>query len=174
MSHTDQSKTKSKQCSSVLKAFDDLQVLLLDQSTYDKLWSVLDANGNGIVSLAEIDNLAVYTYPILNHKPALMRAYKKTTANSDQGSTDEFVHKEDFQQLINNLFWYNRIYYTFSQIDADGDHRLSKDEFIYSFSLLKLSSSYKAKDVFETIDVNQGGVILFDEFCAWFDARVRV
>ena len=163
--------TKPKLSLKVLKSFDDLQVILSDQSTYDQLWSVLDANGNGIVSLAEIDNLAVYTYPILNHKPALMRAYKKTTANSTLGSSDEFVHKEDFAELIKNLFWYNRIYYTFHQIDADNDHRLSRDEFVCAFSILQLSASFKATAVFDSIDTNQGGVILFDEFCAWFDAN---
>ena len=36
----------------------------------------MDVNGNGGLSLAEIDKAIIELYPAFNHKPALMRAYK--------------------------------------------------------------------------------------------------
>ena len=143
-----------------------LDQLLAFPESFDRLWDKLDNNGNGIVSLAEIDAFAIYTYPLLNKKPALMRAYKKTV----ERDADEFVHKNEFLNLITNLFYFNRIYYVFNEIDTDGDHRIDLNEFKQSFSLLKLGRC-KAETVFKEIDTNNGGYILFDEFCQWFSSH---
>ena len=60
--------------------YDDLerkiQALAKDPAALAAEWRSLDFNGNGKVSLAEIDKFVVERYPLLNHKPALMRAYK--------------------------------------------------------------------------------------------------
>ena len=53
--------------------------LAADPARLHRAWNSLDYNGNGKVSLAEVDKWVVTRYPVLNHKPALMRAYKKTT-----------------------------------------------------------------------------------------------
>ena len=53
-----------------------IQALVNDHSTLAAEWKSLDFNGNNVVSLAEIDKWVVEHYPQLNHKPALMRAYK--------------------------------------------------------------------------------------------------
>jgi hypothetical protein len=51
-------------------------------------------NGNGIVSLAEIDRWVVDAFPILNNKPALMRAFK--TATLKEGDGDEWIERHEF------------------------------------------------------------------------------
>ena len=56
----------------------DFEAMVKDPIRLDQFWDILDVNGNNLVSLAEIDKLVVYTYPILNNKKALMRAYKQT------------------------------------------------------------------------------------------------
>ena len=61
--------------------------LLSDHVKLKELWTRLDFNGNGIVSLAELDKLMVEAYPVLNHKPALMRAFQKTTLRDGDGLT---------------------------------------------------------------------------------------
>jgi hypothetical protein len=58
------------------------------------MWSVLDVNGNGIVSLAEVDRWIVQTFPLLNHKPALMRAFVRTTKR--EGDGDDWVERHEF------------------------------------------------------------------------------
>ncbi len=51
----------------------------------------LDSNGNGRVSLAEIDKFVSEQYPILNNKPALMRTYKLTISPEGGGDGDDWV-----------------------------------------------------------------------------------
>merc|ERR1712139_417931 len=65
-----------------------IKALCGDKAGLRKMWGRLDYNGNGIVSLAEIDKWVLENYPLLNHKPALMRCYKATMEQKD-----EYVHR---------------------------------------------------------------------------------
>ena len=67
----------------------------------------MDNNGNGKVSLAEIDRLVVMKFPILNNKYALMRAYKYTTMV--EGDKDAWVERKEFGSLLKNLFFFNKV-----------------------------------------------------------------
>lgn len=151
--------------------FDTLRQEILDIiSTYEGikgLWKSLDFNGNNIVSLAEIDKFIVERFPLLNHKPALMRAYKKTTLKDGDG--DCWVEKKEFRALLSNLFYFNKLFQAFKLIDDDNDRRLDLKEFTDSCFLLGLNYSNKeAESEFNEIDQNKGGIVLFDEFCEWY------
>lgn len=50
-------------------------------------WEQIDYNGNGIVSLAEIDKWVVESYPKLNNKAALMRHTSRVTWTKTATST---------------------------------------------------------------------------------------
>ena len=67
----------------------------------------MDVNGNGIVSLAEVDRMVVNAFPILDHKPALMRAFKRTTLKEGDGDDwvqrHEFVKVRDFTRISSSL-----------------------------------------------------------------------
>ncbi|CAK8996186.1 unnamed protein product [Durusdinium trenchii] len=130
-----------------------------------------DFNGNNVVSLAEIDKMAVEQFPLLNHKPALMRAYKASFG--DEG--DEFIHKREFKILLANLFYFNKLFWLFDQVDQDHDRRMDIKEFTWCMSMcgLKLSQP-KLEAEFKKIDQNGGGIILFDEFCRHLDQAVRL
>eukprot|EP00913_Durusdinium_trenchii_P007330 g6890.t1 len=119
-----------------------------------------DFNGNNVVSLAEIDKMAVEQFPLLNHKPALMRAYKASFG--DEG--DEFIHKREFKILLANLFYFNKLFWLFDQVDQDHDRRMDIKEFTWCMSMcgLKLSQP-KLEAEFKKIDQNGGGIILFDD-----------
>merc|ERR1712203_1079114 len=160
----------------------DLVVQKKDMSQFDKLeskfksalgdkkqllkwWHELDFNGNNIVSLAEIDKWVVENYPLLNHKPALMRAYKKTIKD---GNGDDWVEKKEFKSLLGNLFYFNKIYWIFDQVDGD-DRRITFPEFRKALTVCGAQmSEQEARKTFGTVDKNGGGIILFDEFCAFF------
>lgn len=153
-----------------LQDFDDSEKKIKDtckdQESLRKMWKRLDFNGNNVVSLAEIDKFVIEQYPLLNHKPALMRAYKATIAN---GPHDGWVHKPEFKALLINLFYFNKLFWLFDIVDEDKDRRLGPAEFKWCMTICGLKwteAKYEAE--FHKLDVNRGGVILFDEFCSYF------
>ena len=56
-----------------------------DKDQLDAQWRSLDFNGNGIVSLAELDKWVVQSFPLLNNKAALRRAFIRTTTRDGDG-----------------------------------------------------------------------------------------
>lgn len=137
-----------------------------DNKGLNKLWRRIDFNGNNKVSLAEIDKWVVENYPLLNHKPALIRAQQATLKKYND--TDGFIEKKEFKALLVNLFYYNKLFWLFDQSDQDHDRRMDMKDFQFCCSLtgIKLSPT-KAKAEFGRIDRNGGGIILFDEFCQY-------
>ena len=104
------------------------------------LWARVDSNGNGNVSLAEIDLVVVARYPLLNNKPALMRAYKQTCL-ADGGDGDAWVEPKEFPMLLVNLFYFNKMFRLFADLDSDGDRRLDRAEFNRGLRFLDLDLS---------------------------------
>lgn len=140
-----------------------------DQAKLSKMWKRLDFNGNNIVSLAEVDKMVNEQFPLLNHKPALMRAFQATLR---AGNGDEWVQKHEFKMLLGNLFYFNKFFWLFDQVDEDHDRRMTLKEFQWCMSMcgVKMSQS-KSEAEFKKIDVNGGGIVLFDEFCRYFTDR---
>lgn len=133
-----------------------------------KLWSALDFNQNGHVSVAEVDKWLVTQYPLLNHKPAIMRSFQ-ATKNADgkqKGHGADYVQKKEFKLLIVNIFFYNKLFWLFDQADEGNDLRLDLSEFRWCLKLcgVRISPS-QTRAEFDKVDTNQGGQILFDEFC---------
>lgn len=147
------------------------------QADLKALWKRLDYNGNNVVSLAEIDKMVVEmvaggTWPAwLNNKPALMRAYKKTTLVDGDG--DDWVEKHEFHALLLNIVWFNKLWQVFSVMDG-GDRRIDVDEFTRSLSSMGLQlSPQEAAEEFKKMDTNGGGQVLFVEFCAYVRKRIN-
>lgn len=159
------------------KRFRKLEREVLDMAKdpyrLNEFWEILDVNGNGKVSLAEIDKLMVYSYPKLNNKKALMRAYKQTCL-MDGGDGDAWVEPHELSQLLVNLFYFNKLYAAFIDIDRDFDRRLDKNEFYQGAKKLGLKLTRKqANAEFAEMDTNDGGVVLFDEFCVWYTKKIN-
>jgi Ca2+-binding EF-hand superfamily protein len=168
--HATRSLFVNKKC---FKDFDDLEKIIknciADKKRLRSLWKRIDFNGNNIVSLAEIDKLVVEAYPLLNHKPALMRAYKLTISKKGGGDGDSWVEKKEFKRLLANLFYFNKIFWVFDQVDNDKDRRLSFQEFKQVLALCGAPMpDSRAREEFRKVDRNGGGIILFDEFCLYF------
>ena len=62
---------------------DDGRLTMPNRAQRDELFKRFDFNGNGMLSLAEIDKAVVELWPQFDHKPALMRAYKAADRNED-------------------------------------------------------------------------------------------
>jgi len=148
-----------------------IKTIMADNGKLRDLWHQIDFNGNNIVSLAEIDKLVVESFPLLNHKPALMRAYKATIKD---GNGDDWVQKHEFKSLLGNLFYFNKLFWLFEEVDGDLDRRMTMGEFQKLMTFTGASQNMSAADLrntFQSIDKNHGGYILFDEFCAYFTTK---
>ena len=98
-----------------------------------------------------------------NYKPALMRAYKFADADGSG-----LISKREFCLLLRSLFFFNDLWHKFEVIDTSGDRRLDLGEFVRGAALIDLHfAEDEARAVFDEIDENGGGVILFNEFCAY-------
>eukprot|EP01043_Picozoa_sp_COSAG02_P085212 COSAG02_NODE_22898_length_736_cov_1.354788_1_plen_217_part_01 len=89
-----------------------------DKATQALLFKRMDNNGNGVLSLAEIDKAVHEFWPGLDHKPALLRAYKAADVNRDG-----FIGRREFGKLLSALCYFNNLFLKFESIDADGDRR---------------------------------------------------
>lgn len=125
-----------------------------------RLFDQLDENASGKLSLAELDKGVVTLFPEWNNKPAIMAAYKAC----DQ-SNNGFVERKEFGYFLRYLVYYNNLWSLFASMDEDHDRRISKEEFVAAAD--KMSLPRDATEVFDEIDANGGGMILFDELIHW-------
>jgi Ca2+-binding EF-hand superfamily protein len=135
---------------------------LNNKDKYDEWWKDLDQNGNGIVSLSEIQKFVRDQGWKVEAAP-LMQAYKFTTAKGD-----DFVQKNEFPRLVHSMVFMGRLWDIFQDIDSSDDRRIELDEFSAGFAKMgcKLTDD-AAKAAFGEIDRNGGGKILFGEFCRY-------
>lgn len=145
-----------------------IQDVLKDAGKMKLQWDTIDDNRSTKVSLAEIGGYVKKVFgEELHNAPALMRAYKKTCLRDGDG--DDWVERNEFPALLRNILYFNRAYVAFDEIDSGDDRRIDFDEFKAGLEHVGLDAmeEEEAKTEFEGMDKNDGGQILFDEFCAW-------
>ena len=102
-------------------------------------------------------------------KPVLIRAFNraKTALKASSQYGDDYVSKAEFKYLIQYLREYSNYWFVFNQIDTSKDRRVSMTEFEKAAPILKERGLKvpNAQVIFNKIDTNNGGYILFDEFC---------
>ena len=138
------------------------------------LFRRMDPNGNGILSLAELDK-AMRDVLAIDHlfdaKPAIMRAYQaaRDKVPSKRGDVgDDYIEFREFRYFLVSLRQYFEYYVAFQRTDDNNDGRISFDEFQANFEKIKVwVGDFDAESEFKKIDANGGGFILFDEFCKW-------
>lgn len=175
-------KGKRKQCA---KIWQQLQQLLPRNKESEEernkrfaLFKQFDINGNGYLSLAEVDNgcrkilhlddLTNDLAPILIRAFTAAKAIRKGKGKSAK-TQDEYVEKVEFRLLFVYIRDYFELWMMFSRIDTSGDRRVSLDEF--KKAVPKLASwGINIDDparTFKEIDKDHGGMILFLEFSDW-------
>ena len=113
----------------------------------------------------EIENTARDLWPeLFKRKAVMLRAYKSADENGDG-----LIEEPEFSRLMLYMACYIELYADFEAIDTDGDRRLTEKEFISYYRKLgsKLSDDQLSR-AFDQIDGNDGGMILFEEFCNYF------
>ncbi|KAJ9457222.1 Flagellar calcium-binding protein [Diplonema papillatum] len=139
-----------------------------------ELFNQMDPNGNGYLSLAEVDKGLRDTLQcdeVFDCKPAIIRAFNsaKDVAPSRTKHSDDFVTRREFRVLMVALRQYFELWQMFDEVDTGDDRRVDKDEFRKAMPLLE-SWGVQVPDpdaTFKEIDTNGGGQILFGEFCKW-------
>ncbi len=64
---------------------------------------------------------------------------------------------------------YAEYYVAFARIDTDDDHRISREEFVAGKSNLErwIGPIMDVNALFDKVDADGGGMILFSEFADW-------
>ena len=96
-----------------------------------EMFNAMDMNGNGYLSLAEIDKGCrdVLQLPeLFDTKPVIMRAYQsaKDHCESKHSYGDDYVSKAEFHPLLCYLRTYYEYWLNFQYIEVDGDRRISE------------------------------------------------
>ena len=139
------------------------------------LFRRFDVNGNGFLSLAEVDKAvgdAIGDEYLASSKPVIARAFAAAKdMGSDPHSNSDYVEKSEFRLLLVYLRQFFEMYVAYNRLDASDDRRLSLPEFRKGVGLLAQwgidIDDDRIDAEFASIDANGGGIVLFDEFCDW-------
>eukprot|EP00930_Biecheleria_cincta_P039693 TRINITY_DN27265_c0_g1_i1.p1 TRINITY_DN27265_c0_g1~~TRINITY_DN27265_c0_g1_i1.p1 ORF type:complete len:482 (-),score=117.01 TRINITY_DN27265_c0_g1_i1:69-1514(-) len=165
-----------------------------EEAERNKLFEQMDVNNNECISLAELDKAlpeVMGCVALFNAKPAIIRAFLAATgkdpARSDNAAfsehKDDYCQKgEEFRVLMQYLHEYFEMYLIFQDMgDANEDRRIDIKEwanFITSGKAQRVGIKVTPEmledkcgdtpmpgySLFNQIDVDQGGCILFKEF----------
>ena len=140
-----------------------------------KLFKAFDANGNGYLSLAEIDRAildVLGSEDLFDCKPAIMRAFQaaKAAGKSANARGDDYVEDgREFRLLLLYLRRYFELHTMFRAVDTSGDRRVDQAEVAAALPLLRRwgVEVESAGEAFGQMDLDEGGHVLFDEFAHW-------
>jgi Ca2+-binding EF-hand superfamily protein len=140
------------------------------------MWSRADPNGNGHLSLAEVDLMVkeMVGKEMFSAKPAIAAAFhaaRKSGGGEQQGSDGDYIQKKEFRQLFVCLRQYYELYAMFNRLDTSDDRRIDLGEFkegakmVASWGVTLPEEQMDSE--FAAIDTDGGGKLLFDEFAKW-------
>lgn len=148
-----------------------------------RLFNAFDPNGNGFLSLAEIDKGArdvLELHNLFECKPVLMRAFQAARTSEppcERNHQGDYVTKRTFRVLLLYLKQYFNLWQLFCRADESGDRRISREEFsailpqLVSIGLVTPDESRDADALFDAADRDGGGLLLFEEFSSWLLSR---
>lgn len=131
------------------------------------LFRKFDSSGNGSLSMGEARGAIAQEYPFFDNPKAVKQAFR--TADT---SGDEAIGRREFSLFLDYLLFFSNMWAEFQQIDADGDGRLTLEEF--GAAAQRLGDPISPSEVrreFRKMDDNNGGYVLFDEFACWAAIR---
>jgi Ca2+-binding EF-hand superfamily protein len=138
-----------------------------------ELYRGFDPNGNGYLSLAEVDKGCkdILELPeIYENKPVMMRAFQAAKGANNAKSKSElgqhYIERSEFRLLLLYLRNYFEFWQMFDRIDSGDDRRINMEEFKSAIPMMETWGVKidDAEKTFQAIDTNGGGHILFDEF----------
>jgi Ca2+-binding EF-hand superfamily protein len=146
-----------------------------------ELFDQFDPNGNGFLSLAEVDKGCrdvLGLYELFECKKVIMRAFQaakgvnnnaKSSKSKSESLGNDFIEKCEFRLLLVYLRQYFEAWQMFEGVDSGNDRRINLEEFKAAIPKIE-PWGFKVEDPeaeFAIIDANGGGQLLFDEFADW-------
>lgn len=140
-----------------------------------ELFKQFDPNGNGYLSLAEVDKACqdvLNLHEVFDAKPVIMRAFQaaKNQKREKPGAKGaEYVEFCEFRMLLWYLRQYFELYEMFDAVDTEDDRRINLDEFKKAVPTIETWGVKipNPEETFKEVDKNGGGQVLFIEFCDW-------
>lgn len=132
----------------------------------------MDPNGNGYISLAEIDkginDMGAAMAVIYENKDVMLRAFNaaKGKSKSKKEVDGDFVQRAEFRFFLMYLRQYLEYKVMFDEVDTSGDGKVGLNEFKKAIPTIeKWGVTIKdAEAEFKKIDADGGGSIFFNEF----------
>lgn len=140
------------------------------------MFKLFDPNGNGILSLAELDKAmrdVLVCDELFDCKPAIMRAFQIANKKSKKEATNvdlsKYVTFSEFRFFLVALRMYMEYWVAFKRVDDNDDRKIDLGEFKANFGVIGkwVEGLGDAEATFAEIDANGQGAILFDEFSSW-------
>ena len=139
-----------------------------------ELWKAIDANGNGYVSLAEFDRgiRDVLNIPqVFRTKKVINKAFKEAKIKQKAKSkhSNDYVEWMEFRIILVYLRQYFEYYVMFCRVDTSDDFKVDLREFKKAMKTMEkwgVNVTDPEKE-FKSIDKNNSGSIMFEEFCDW-------
>ena len=158
---------------------------LKSKEARDALFSRLDADGSGRLTLKEIDVGLRREYKALdalikaksNGNHILKRAHVAAEAaigSDSAGHADGKVTREEFRVFVEYVEFFANLWDAFETIDANHDGKLNLQEFEEGFDLIEPESTLTRDELaleFQHVDKDGSGVISKQEFCTWMARR---
>ena len=151
--------------------------LMPDQTKYLKIISIFnkfDVNGNGYLSFSEVEKgikeILKYTEKTMKKEVVKLAynfvkdsGYKRTKVSHD------FVEKNEFRTFLFCLKQFAEYYDMFHMIEKEENNKITFEEFKNTIPLMNKwgIEVENPKKLFDEIDSNSGGQIMFGEFCFW-------
>ena len=106
-----------------------------------QMFNSFDCNGNGYLSLAEVQKGVrdvLQSDALFDAKPAIMRAFQaaKNVVDTKTILGADFIERAEFRALLVYLQRYFELYAMFQRMDTGNDHRINVGEFMAALSLL--------------------------------------
>eukprot|EP00116_Pleurobrachia_bachei_P000931 sb/3461193/ len=109
------------------------------------MFDMFDPNGNGILSLAEVDKAirdVLAIDELFDCKPAIMRAFQAakdcTKSRRSDGHGDDYIEKREFRFFLHSLRQYFEYFVAFARIDSEGDRRINIEEFVAGKDMMEV------------------------------------
>eukprot|EP00357_Protocruzia_adherens_P028738 CAMPEP_0114987378 /NCGR_PEP_ID=MMETSP0216-20121206/8976_1 /TAXON_ID=223996 /ORGANISM="Protocruzia adherens, Strain Boccale" /LENGTH=163 /DNA_ID=CAMNT_0002349973 /DNA_START=54 /DNA_END=545 /DNA_ORIENTATION=+ len=135
-----------------------------------KLFNVYDPDGNNLMTLKNLWAITEQekVFAEFDNKPAIMRAYKAADKIGSE-KYEGLITRKEFVYFIKYIQVYNDLWKFFDKVDENDDRRIDAGEFQKAANeALKMNlNDDELKAEFARIDTNNGGHVLFDEFCEW-------
>lgn len=149
------------------------------RSQRKRLFSAMDVNGNGYLSLAEVDKGiqdVLQIKEIYDAKPVIIRAFNAAkNCVPDEGVGGDYIQRREFRMMLQFMAHFFDLWVMFGIIDTSNNRTINLQEFILAVPRISEWGVHiakgKEKAIFNQIDQNKGGQILFGEFCEWAIAQ---